>query len=77
MKTNYIIEFPVTFRTIIPTDHREVMFEAKSWDEFYMTIQDVCLAVPMPKEQGQKMLCAILDQKEQTKIDKLLVIPKK
>jgi len=58
------VKFPVTFRGTMPPDNKEMLFEAKSWDEFYLTVADMCYAEPLSKEEGQKLLISILNQQE-------------
>ena len=64
VKLKWVKKFPLpsTFRGTM--DNKEYMFEVKGRDEFYITISDVCLAEPVPKEEGHKLLQIILEQQE-------------
>jgi len=55
--------------TISPdgTNKKEIMFEAKSWNEFYLTIQDQFYGKRLDKKEGRKLLMSILEQQERFK----------
>jgi hypothetical protein len=65
------IEFPITFRCMAPPEDGEIggpkeyLFEAKSWNEFYITIQDKCYGERVSAKNGRKLLKVILEQQEQ------------
>jgi hypothetical protein len=52
---------PVTFRGVIPSNGKEIILEAKSFEEYYITIPGECKSQPIPAVEGQELLCTITE----------------
>ena len=50
---------PVTFRGVVPSNGKEIIFETKSFEEYYITIPGECKNQPIPAGEGQELLCTI------------------
>jgi len=65
-KRKYIIKFPATFRAVSP-EGEEMMLEAKSFDEIYLTVADKFYAERLPQEQGKQLLEAVIENIERNR----------
>jgi hypothetical protein len=52
---------PATFRGTLPWQNKWILFEAKSMDEFYITVQNECVSQPVDQWDGQELLFSILE----------------
>jgi hypothetical protein len=52
---------PVTFRGIVPSNGKEIIFEAVTFEEYYITIPGECKRQAIPAGEGQELLCTITE----------------
>lgn len=52
---------PMTFRGIVPSTGKEIIFTMKAFGEYYITIPGECKDLPIPAGESQELFGAILD----------------
>jgi hypothetical protein len=52
---------PMTFRGIVPSTGKEIIFTIKAFGEYYITVPGECENQPIPIAEGQELFGAILD----------------